>query len=80
MKPEDISDAIGMLDDHLIACAENVRKKHIIEQEMPKKQFRSYAAITAVFVLFCFVVPFIFYTFSFRNKKANRKCNGCFNF
>ena len=36
MKPEDISDAIGMLDDHLIACAENVRKKHTIEQEIPK--------------------------------------------
>ena len=72
MKPEDISDAIGMLDDHLIACAENVRKKHTIEQEIPKKQFRFYAVtITAVFALFCFTASIVFSHFEAKKQARN---------
>lgn len=72
MKPEDISDAIGMLDDHLIAYAENVRKKHTIEQEIPKKQFRFYAVtITAVFALFCFAASIVFSHFEAKKQARN---------
>lgn len=66
MKPEDISDAIGMLDDKLIAAAENTRKRQSTKRCISKKYISKRYLIpctAAVLAFFCFAAPFVFHHF-----------------